>query len=153
VFNKQLKETKNLPDKIIQLHDFIEVKGMKAQGNQLTKYKVKEVLLNHDIQKGKEPWPDEVSDLPEVQSNHKVSEKEKEPMTSNPVKKVVKEKKVPTENKSDTKKKEFNKPEIKRETTEQVKKDNSQKTDESSNTIEWDLTDKKSDDDEQMTLF
>ena len=31
VFNKQLKETKNLPDKIIQLGDFIEVKGMKAQ--------------------------------------------------------------------------------------------------------------------------
>ena len=66
---------------------------------------------------------------------------------------MVKEKKVPTEKKSDTKKKEFNKPEIKRETTEQVKKDNSQKTGESSNTIEWDLTDKKSDDDEQMTLF
>ena len=153
VFNKQLKETKNLPDKIIQLHDFIEVKGMKAQGNQLTKYKVKEVLLNHDIQKGKEPWPNEVSDLPEVQSNHKVSEKEKEPVASNPIKKVVKEKKVLTENKSDTKKKESNKPEIKRKTTEQVKKDNSQKTDESSNTIEWDLTDKKSDDDEQMTLF
>ena len=59
VFNKQLKETKNLPDKIIQLGDFIEVKGMKAQGNQLTKYKVKEVLLNHAISEGKTPWPEE----------------------------------------------------------------------------------------------
>jgi topoisomerase-4 subunit A len=56
VFNKLLKETKNLPDNIVPLTDFIDVKGMKAQGNQLTKLKVKEIVLTHPIE-GKEPWP------------------------------------------------------------------------------------------------
>jgi topoisomerase-4 subunit A len=58
VYNKLLKETKNLPDNIIQLADFIEVKGLKAQGNQLTKLKVKEIVLTHPIE-GAEPWPEE----------------------------------------------------------------------------------------------
>ncbi|WP_341906876.1 DNA gyrase/topoisomerase IV subunit A [Fluviicola taffensis] len=58
VYNKLLKETKNLPDNEIALADFIDVKGMKAQGNQLTKLKVKEVVLTHEIE-GSEPWPDE----------------------------------------------------------------------------------------------
>ncbi|MFM7667961.1 MAG: DNA gyrase/topoisomerase IV subunit A, partial [Bacteroidota bacterium] len=58
VFNKLLKETKNLPDNIVALTDFIDVKGMKAQGNQLTKLKVKEIVLTHPIE-GKEPWPEE----------------------------------------------------------------------------------------------
>ena len=61
VFNKQLKETKNLPDQVLNLADLIDVKGMKAQGNQVTKMKVKEILLTHEIAEGKEPWPaDEV---------------------------------------------------------------------------------------------
>jgi topoisomerase-4 subunit A len=58
VFNKLLKETKNLPDNIVPLTDFIDVKGLKAQGNQLTKLKVKEIVLTHPIE-GKEPWPEE----------------------------------------------------------------------------------------------
>lgn len=58
VYNKLLKETKNLPDNIIQLADFIDVKGLKAQGNQLTKLKVKEIVLTHPIE-GSEPWPEE----------------------------------------------------------------------------------------------
>jgi topoisomerase-4 subunit A len=58
VYNKLLKETKNLPDNEIQLADFIDVKGMKAQGNQLTKLKVKEVVLTHEIDGG-EPWPED----------------------------------------------------------------------------------------------
>ncbi|MDR0802924.1 DNA gyrase/topoisomerase IV subunit A [Fluviicola sp.] len=58
VYNKLLKETKNLPDNEVSLADFIDVKGMKAQGNQLTKLKVKEVVLTHAIE-GVEPWPDE----------------------------------------------------------------------------------------------
>ena len=57
VYNKHLKATKNLPDTILDLSSFIDIKGMKAQGNQLTKLKVKEVLLNHAIGEGKEPWP------------------------------------------------------------------------------------------------
>jgi topoisomerase-4 subunit A len=58
IFNKLLKETKNLPDNIVPLSDFIDVKGLKAQGNQLTKLKVKEIVLTHPIE-GKEPWPEE----------------------------------------------------------------------------------------------
>jgi topoisomerase-4 subunit A len=58
VYNKLLKETKNLPDNIVSIIDFIDVKGMKAQGNQLTKLKVKEVVLTHAIE-GDEPWPED----------------------------------------------------------------------------------------------
>ncbi|MFM8595816.1 MAG: DNA gyrase/topoisomerase IV subunit A [Flavobacteriales bacterium] len=59
VFNKLLKETKNLPDQVLNLADLIDVKGMKAQGNQMTKMKVKEIVLTHPIDEGKEPWPNE----------------------------------------------------------------------------------------------
>jgi topoisomerase IV subunit A len=55
-FNKRLKETKNLPDKEIDLNEFIDVKGMKTQGNQLTKLKVKDIELAHPIA-GDVPWP------------------------------------------------------------------------------------------------
>lgn len=58
VYNKLLKETKNLPDNEVALADFIDVKGMKAQGNQLTKLKVKEIILTHPIE-GDEPWPED----------------------------------------------------------------------------------------------
>ncbi len=58
VYNKLLKETKNLPDNEVNLADFIDVKGMKAQGNQLTKLKVKEIVLTHAVE-GEELWPDE----------------------------------------------------------------------------------------------
>lgn len=57
IYNKLLKATKNLPDTEVALEDFIDVKGMKAQGNQLTKLKVKEIVLNHAIE-GDEPWPE-----------------------------------------------------------------------------------------------
>jgi topoisomerase-4 subunit A len=57
VFNKQLKATKNLPDKLVELSSFIEVKGMKAIGNQLTKLKVKEIQLIGPIE-GTIPWPE-----------------------------------------------------------------------------------------------
>jgi topoisomerase-4 subunit A len=58
IYNKLLKETKNLADNIVPLTDFIDVKGMKAQGNQLTKLKVKEIVLTHPME-GKEPWPED----------------------------------------------------------------------------------------------
>ncbi len=67
IYNKLLKETKNLPDNELQIADFIDVKGMKAQGNQLTKLKVKEIVLTHSIE-GEEPWPeDEISAQPELE--------------------------------------------------------------------------------------
>lgn len=59
VYNKLLRETKNLPDNIVNIADIIEVKGMKAQGNQLTKLKVKEIVLTHEVDGG-EPWPENV---------------------------------------------------------------------------------------------
>lgn len=66
VYNKLLRETKNLPDNIINIADIIDVKGMKAQGNQLTKLKVKEIVLTHEIDGG-EPWPTKAGDLPEIE--------------------------------------------------------------------------------------
>jgi topoisomerase-4 subunit A len=56
VYNKHLKATKHLPDKILDLTEFIDVKGMKAQGNQLTKLKTKEILTEIP-EGGLEPWP------------------------------------------------------------------------------------------------
>ncbi|MFN5312309.1 MAG: DNA gyrase/topoisomerase IV subunit A [Flavobacteriales bacterium] len=67
VFNKLLKETKNLPDQIFNLADLIDVKGMKAQGNQITKMKVKEIVLTHPIDESPEPWPQEQEILDEVE--------------------------------------------------------------------------------------
>jgi topoisomerase-4 subunit A len=61
IFNKLLKETKNLPDQVLNLADLIDVKGMKAQGNQLTKMKVKEIVLTHPIDESPEPWPQDVA--------------------------------------------------------------------------------------------
>ncbi len=58
VYNKLLKATKNLPDTEVDLAEFIDVKGMKSQGNQMTKLKVKEIVLEHPIE-GDEPWPEE----------------------------------------------------------------------------------------------
>lgn len=58
IYNKRLKETKDLPDKALKLSDFIDVKGMKSLGNQLTKLKVKEIELMHPIAGGT-PWPEE----------------------------------------------------------------------------------------------
>jgi len=58
VYNKLLKETKNLPDNVVNLADLIEVKGLKAQGNQMTKLKVKEIVLTHEIDGG-ELWPED----------------------------------------------------------------------------------------------
>jgi topoisomerase-4 subunit A len=66
VYNKLFKETKNLPDTEIILSDFIDVKGMKAQGNQVTKLKVKEIVLTHEIE-GAEPWPDQQVKSSEVE--------------------------------------------------------------------------------------
>jgi len=58
IYNKRLRETKNLADKEVNLAEFIDVKGMKSLGNQLTKLKVKEIELTHGINGG-EPWPDD----------------------------------------------------------------------------------------------
>ena len=74
VYNKLLKETKNLPDNVMNLADMIDIKGMKAQGNQITKLKVKEIVLTHAIDEGKEPWPVEENAVSEVDENIEISE-------------------------------------------------------------------------------
>lgn len=147
VFNKQLKETKNLPDKIIQLGDFIEVKGMKAQGNQLTKYKVKEVLLNHAISEGKTPWPEEQeSEIKNDISSESVEELENDKIDTKPDKQINEK-----ENLSEKSIKSKNPEEIKPEKTKS-KKASKPKKDKGPTTVEWDLTNKNSKDD-QMKLF
>mgnify|MGYP000439176508 FL=1 len=77
IFNKLLKETKNLPDQVLNLADLIEVKGMKAQGNQMTKMKVKEIVLTHPIDESPEPWPQQ--EEPELVDQS--AEEEAEPAT------------------------------------------------------------------------
>lgn len=57
VFNKHLKATRDLPDKRVDLSQFIDVKGVKSQGNQLTKFKVKAVERVGRIE-GDTPWPE-----------------------------------------------------------------------------------------------
>ena len=147
VFNKQLKETKNLPDKIIQLGDFIEVKGMKAQGNQLTKYKVKEVLLNHAIGEGKTPWPEEQeSEIKNDISSESVEELENDKIDTKPDKQINEK-----ENLSEKSIKSKTPEEIKPEKTKS-KKASKPKKDKGPTTVEWDLTNKNSKDD-QMKLF
>lgn len=76
VYNKLLKATKNLPDTEVDLASFIEVKGMKSQGNQMTKLKVKEIVLEHSIE-GDEPWPE----IEKPVSNSEDEEEDEEPTT------------------------------------------------------------------------
>tara|TARA_Y100000991_G_scaffold21854_1_gene14049 strand:- start:365 stop:2929 length:2565 start_codon:yes stop_codon:yes gene_type:complete len=54
-FNKRLKETKDLNDKIVNINNIVDVKGDKAKGNQLTRLKVKEITLMDVMDDGN--WP------------------------------------------------------------------------------------------------
>jgi len=145
VFNKQLKKTKNLPDKIISLHDFIEVKGLKAQGNKLAKFKVKEVVLTHDIQNGTVPWPDKTGEENDAEVRKESSEIENNEIPEVEPKKSINDKILESKTK--------NKAERKKSNAKKDQKPISKPLDDSSNTVEWDLSDKKSKDDEQMKLF
>ena len=154
IFNKQRKETKNLPDKVVFVHECIEVKGMKAQGNQLTKHKVKEVLLNHEVSKGVLEWPnDSDADNTDESQIQKIEETVEEAVQipTPEVKPKVKLEKT----KSKVSKKEASKKEVK-SPKNKPKKHLEEKSTDDSNTIEWDLTKPAKDkpnDDEQMSLF
>lgn len=74
IFNKLLKETKNLPDQVLNLADLIDIKGMKAQGNQMTKLKVKEIVLTHPIDESPEPWPQEEAPEAELELDSEEAE-------------------------------------------------------------------------------
>tara|TARA_B100001094_G_C18178614_1_gene799450 strand:- start:231 stop:2978 length:2748 start_codon:yes stop_codon:yes gene_type:complete len=58
-FNKRLKETKDLNDKIVDINKVVDVKGDKAKGNQLTRLKVKEIILMDVDDDGHWPVEDE----------------------------------------------------------------------------------------------
>lgn len=70
IYNKHLIATKHLPDKEEDLSRLIDVKGLKAQGNQLSKLKIKEIELI--TREGDEPWPDEIVD--ELSGNDLIGE-------------------------------------------------------------------------------
>jgi topoisomerase-4 subunit A len=72
VYNKQLKETKNLPDNMVNIADFIDVKGLKAQGNQLTKLKVKEIVI--EPQEEEQIWPEEIQEQLEVEVENEIEQ-------------------------------------------------------------------------------
>ena len=73
-FNKRLKETKDLNDKVFELNDIIDVKGEKAQGNQLTRLKIKDITLL-DVAEGEE-WPEESVDEVISASNKSIENNE-----------------------------------------------------------------------------
>ena len=62
IYNKRLKETKHLKDKVEEVNDIIDLKGLKAQGNQLTKLAVKDIELLPTVEG--EEWPIEVIEEP-----------------------------------------------------------------------------------------
>jgi topoisomerase-4 subunit A len=72
VYNKQLKETKNLPDNMVNIADFIDVKGLKAQGNQLTKLKVKEIVI--EPQEVEQLWPEEIQEQVETDVENEIEQ-------------------------------------------------------------------------------
>jgi topoisomerase-4 subunit A len=84
-FNKRLKETKDLADKLFELNNLVDVKGDKAQGNQLTKLKIKDISLVPV--KDEDQWPlDEPEAVMEnvIIEDQKSSLKEDKPKDENP---------------------------------------------------------------------
>jgi len=76
IYNKLLKETKNLPDNDVNIADFIDVKGLKAQGNQLTKLKVKEIVVLPGSEE-ETNWPeDRVKEISDDESFENDSEED-----------------------------------------------------------------------------
>ncbi len=62
IYNKRLKETKHLKDKVEEINDIIDIKGLKAQGNQLTKLAVKDIELLATVEG--EEWPIDIVEEP-----------------------------------------------------------------------------------------
>ncbi|MBM77322.1 MAG: DNA topoisomerase IV [Crocinitomicaceae bacterium] len=86
-FNKRLKETKDLQDKVFALNDIIDIKGVKAKGNQLSKLKIKSISLLPT--KEGEDWP-ESSDITSDNINNEDSIETEHNKEDNIVKEEVK---------------------------------------------------------------
>ncbi len=132
-FNKRLKETKDLNDKIVDINNIVDVKGDKAKGNQLTRLKVKEITLMDVDEDGH--WPveeepvlitaDEATDS--VESNDTIEDK-----------KVI------------------NQPEVDTISIEESEELNVDTNSEGPVELEWDVdidNDKAADEDGQMKIF
>ncbi|MCO5268868.1 MAG: DNA gyrase/topoisomerase IV subunit A [Brumimicrobium sp.] len=160
IYNKLLKTTKNLPDKLVRLDEFIDVKGMAAMGNQLEKLKTKEIILNHSIG-GNEPWPsderkadlvDETEEVLDALDDFESSEKKEEA-------EQVNEKPVNIASQQTNDIKDKSKTSIQGEKVEEpvVKPKSLSRTkfnpekDKPSQTIEWDLFSANEDKDEEKS--
>jgi len=90
IYNKRLKETKHLKDKIEEINDIIDVKGLKAQGNQLTKLAVKDIELLDTVEG--EEWPIEAVEEPE-----EILEEQIEAVSTEAAEKVTVSEEIPLE--------------------------------------------------------
>ena len=183
VYNKLLKETKKLPDNLIDLSEMIDVKGMKAQGNQITKLKVKEIVLDHAIGLRSESNPNSEMDN-ESEEEHIIEDKgsleigseeenpaalQEEALSKSANAKANKDNKKKEEKaisigketpikteKSNTEKPAKQNVEVKKEAKRPIQEQSSNTEEDSnsdSNTMEWDFTPKKKKDNNQGSLF
>jgi topoisomerase-4 subunit A len=145
-YNKRLKETKNLPDKIVDINEFIDVKGLKAQGNQLTKLKVKEITLVPT--KEGEEWP--VEDEQEVleTEEEQTPEDSQEQETDIDTKEEIPEEETPEDDvvlEVKATKKETPKPKVEEKPAPEKEEKVTPVSDEKSVEVEWDVTPPKTD--------
>ena len=162
IYNKLLKATKNLPNKEVKLDEFIDVKGMKSQGNQLTKLKVKEIVLT-DGEEVNLPWPKEGESGSEVseddaENDSVISESEESNPTAKESKDQNEEKSSDTKTKEDTSDKKSTT--VKSQRSLNARRPAPEK-DEPAKQVEWDFSKvkqnlrrrKKDNDDSQPSLF
>mgnify|MGYP001209551831 CR=1 FL=1 len=132
-FNKRLKQTKDLDDKIFELNKVVDVKGDKAQGNQLTKLKIKNISLLPV--NSEDNWPNLME--PQNSDSNKSEQTEKE----------TKQKEESSENlTTNNSSSKSNSDNNKEKNTDKLKKLNSEGTIE----VEWDI---ENDENGQMKIF
>lgn len=87
-FNKKFKKTRDMEDELIDLSDFIAVKGLKALGNKLTPHPVTEILLeepNEELEaQAHAELMAEINPPKETTSADEESEEEPKKETTNP---------------------------------------------------------------------
>ncbi len=162
IYNKLLKATKNLPNKEVKLDEFIDVKGMKSQGNQLTKLKVKEIVLT-DGEEVNLPWPKEGESGSEAseddaENDSVISESDESNPTAKESKDQNEEKSSDTKTKEDTSDKKSTT--VKSQRSLNARRPAPEK-DEPAKQVEWDFSKvkqnlrrrKKDNDDSQPSLF
>ena len=137
---KDLKETKELKDKIVNINKIVDVKGDKAKGNQLSKLKIKEIILM-DVQDG-EDWPDEEDSI----ENNLLNQNQIDESTENIIEKVNLNSEL-----DEVKTKEIQKTKDSVTTKKQINIDTNS---ESSVELEWDVNNNNDkDEDGQMKIF